>query len=104
MALYIDSKILFRFLLVVLLTIALIKAEIRLDQQWTGGFKAAIEIPITNSINNGWTLEIEFDRSVTIDVRLFFFFLFLFLIDLLKFFRLGSAIYNRKVTIKSFVT
>lgn len=103
MALGIDSKILLRFLLVVLLTIGLIKAELRLDQQWTGGFKGAIEIPITNSINNGWTLEIEFDRSVTIDVRLLLLFFF-YLIELLKFFRLGSAIYNRKATIESFVT
>ena len=51
-----------------LLTIGLIEGKIRIDQQWSGGFQAAIEIPISNSINNGWTLEIQFDRSVTIDV------------------------------------
>ena len=63
------SKILFNFVLL-LLTIGWSETKLLIEQQWSGGFKAAIEIPITNSINNGWTLEIEFDRSVSLDVRL----------------------------------
>jgi hypothetical protein len=46
----------------------LIQAGLRVDKEWSGGFQGAIEIPITNAINNGWELEIRFDRSVTVDV------------------------------------
>ncbi|CAF1081762.1 unnamed protein product [Rotaria sp. Silwood1] len=56
----------------VLLTFAigLIQARLRVDREWSGGFQGAIEIPIVNQINNGWELEIQFDRSVTIDAWL----------------------------------
>ncbi|CAF4634798.1 unnamed protein product [Rotaria sp. Silwood2] len=52
------------------LAIGLIQARLRVDREWSGGFQGAIEIPIVNQINNGWELEIQFDRSVTIDAWL----------------------------------
>ncbi|UJR38030.1 hypothetical protein I4U23_030712 [Adineta vaga] len=57
---------------VVLLTLAVgvSQANLRIDNEWTGGFQAAIEIPITNSVNNGWKLEIRFNQPVSIDAWL----------------------------------
>lgn len=57
-------------IIVFALAIGLIKARLRVDKQWSGGFQGAIEIPIINQINNGWELEIRFDRPVTVDVSL----------------------------------
>ena len=48
--------------------VGLIEAGLRVDKEWTGGFQGAIEIPIRNPVNNGWELEIRFDRPVTVDV------------------------------------
>ena len=48
--------------------IGLIQAGLRVDKEWTGGFQAVLEIPITSAVSNGWELEIRFDRSVTVDV------------------------------------
>ena len=52
-----------------LLALGSIQGKLRLDKEWSGGFQGAIEIPISNQVNNGWTLEIRFDRSATLDVR-----------------------------------
>ena len=52
------------------LAIGASQAKLRIDNQWTGGFQGAIEIPIQNSIN-GWKLEIRFSQPVSIDVYLF---------------------------------
>ncbi|CAF3760770.1 unnamed protein product [Rotaria sordida] len=63
--------ILLKYTVVLLiLAIGLIQARLRVDKEWPGGFQGAIEIPIVNQVNNGWELEIQFDRSVTIDAWL----------------------------------
>jgi hypothetical protein len=54
----------------VLLALGSIQGKIRIDREWDGGFQGAIEIPISNQVNNGWTLEIRFDRTATVDVRI----------------------------------
>jgi hypothetical protein len=52
------------------LAIGLIQARLRVDKEWAGGFQGAIEIPIKTHVNNGWRLEMRFDRSATVDVRI----------------------------------
>jgi len=50
------------------ISISLVQANLRVDKEWTGGFQGALEIPIINQVNNGWELEIRFDRPVKLDV------------------------------------
>jgi hypothetical protein len=51
------------------LAIGLIQARLRVDKEWAGGFQGAIEVLITTPVNNGWQLELRFDRSALVDVR-----------------------------------
>ncbi len=53
-----------------IVTIGLVQARLRITNQWNDGFQGAIDIFIPNQITNGWTLEIHFDRSVVLDVRM----------------------------------
>lgn len=45
------------------LIIGLSHAKLNIVNQWPGGFQAAIEIKIPNTINN-WDLEIKFNKPV----------------------------------------
>ena len=58
-----------KFTIVILtLVIGIVQARLRVDREWSGGFQGAIEIPVKYEINNGWELEIRFNRPVAIDV------------------------------------
>lgn len=41
--------------------------QLNVTNSWTGGFQAALKIFINEAMNDGWALEIEFDKAVTLD-------------------------------------